>query len=325
MQLVMSLIEQYGLWLVFATVLIEQLGVPIPAYPVLIVTGAVSARGDYTALAVIVVAVFACVIADLVWYYAGGRFGRRVLRLMCRISLSPDSCVRQTENIYEKFGAPSLMVAKFVPGFAAVATAMAGIIRTRVGSFVLFDAIGALLWVSVGVLIGWQFRDAINDVLDVLDQAGRVGLAVIVLAIALYAVIKAWRRYAFYRQLRMARVTVDELKQMLEEGERPLVVDVRSSSGRESGAIPGSVWIDMKAIDEGVTRLPMADEVIVYCACPNEASAAVVARRLIQQGFKRVRPLAGGIDAWMAAGYEVGMAEERAAIEGLVEQSPRGA
>lgn len=305
MQLLLTLIEQYGLWLVFGAVLIEQLGVPLPAYPVLIVTGAVSARGDYSVAAVIAVAVVACVIADLVWYRAGARLGRSVLRLMCRISLSPDGCVRRTESIYEKWGAPSLMVAKFVPGFAAVATAMAGIVRTRLGVFVFFDAIGALLWAGVGVAIGWQFRDAINDVLDALNAAGRVGLIAIALAFALFVVVKAWRRYAFRRQLRMARVSVDELNQMLAADQRPLLVDVRSSKSREDGAIPGSTWVDMHALDKSLDELPVADEVIVYCACPNEASAALVAKRLMQQGFKRVRPLTGGIDAWVAAGYQI--------------------
>lgn len=305
MQLVLSLIEQYGLWLVFVAVLIEQLGVPIPACPVLIVTGAVSARGDYTVPAVIAVAIVACVVADLVWYYAGSRLGRRVLRVMCRISLSPDSCVRRTQTIYERWGAPSLMIAKFVPGFAAVATAMAGVVRTRISAFVVFDAMGALLWAGVGVLVGWQFRNAINEVLDVLDQAGRVGLAVIALAFMLFVVAKAWSRYAFRRQLRMARVSVDELKRMLADETPPLVVDVRASTSRKDGAIPGSTWVDMHALDESLVDLPVAEEVIVYCACPNEASAALVAKRLIQQGFKRVRPLSGGIEAWVAAGYQV--------------------
>lgn len=311
MQLLLSLIEQYGLWLVFGAVLVEQLGVPLPAYPVLIVTGAVSARGDYSATSVIAVAVIACVIADLVWYRAGARLGRRVLRLMCRISLSPDSCVRSTEAIYERWGAPSLMVAKFVPGFAAVATAMAGIVRTRLAAFVFFDAIGALLWAGIGVLIGWQFRDAINDVLDALNAAGRVGLIAIGLAFVLFVVVKAWRRYAFRRQLRMARVSVEELNRMLTADMRPLVVDVRSSKSREDGAIPGSTWVDMHALDKSLDGLPAAEEVIVYCACPNEASAALVARRLMQQGFKRVRPLNGGIEAWVAAGYQVESREDR--------------
>lgn len=305
MQLLLSLIEQYGLWLVFAAVLIEQLGVPIPAYPVLVVTGAVSARGDYGLPAVLAVAVLACVIADLVWYHAGARFGRRVLQLMCRISLSPDSCVRRTENIYGRWGAPSLMVAKFVPGFAAVATSMAGILRTRVASFVFFDAVGALLWAGTGVLLGWQFRNAINDVLDTLAAAGRVGLVAVLLAFALFVVVKAWRRHAFRRQLRMARVTVHELNSLLSGEEPPLVVDVRSPASRREGAIPGSVWVDMHAMDRAIGKLPAGGEVIVYCACPNEASAALVAQRLLRAGFTRVRPLAGGIDAWVAAGYRV--------------------
>lgn len=305
MQLLLTLIEQYGLWLVFAAVLIEQLGVPIPAYPVLIVTGAVAARGDYGPPAVIAVAVVACVIADLVWYQAGARLGRRVLNLMCRISLSPDSCVRRTESIYGKWGAPSLTVAKFIPGFAAVATSMAGITRTRVASFIFFDAIGALLWAGVGVWLGWQFRHAINDVLDALSAAGRVGLVAVLLGFALFVVVKAWRRYAFRRQLRMARVTVQELNRLLSGDEPPLVVDARSSTSRSAGAIPGSVWVDLHAADSTLGDLPAGGEVIVYCACPNEASAALVARRLLRAGFTRVRPLAGGIDAWVAAGYRV--------------------
>lgn len=305
MQLLLTLIEQYGLWLVFAAVLVEQLGVPIPAYPVLIVTGAASARGDYGLPAVVAVAVVACVIADLIWYQAGARLGRRVLNLMCRISLSPDSCVRRTESIYGKWGAPSLMVAKFVPGFAAVATAMAGITRTRIASFVFFDAIGALLWAGIGVLLGWQFRHAINDVLDALAAAGRVGLTAVLLAFALFVVVKAWRRYAFRRQLRMARVSVHELNQLLNGDRPPLVVDARSSASRSEGAIPGSVWVDLHAADRMLGDLPAGGEVIVYCACPNEASAALVAQRLMRAGFTRVRPLAGGIDAWIAAGYRV--------------------
>jgi membrane protein DedA with SNARE-associated domain len=124
MQLLLTLIEQYGLWLVFVNVLVLQIGLPVPAYPTLIVVGAITARGEITAAQAIAVAVTASLIADLLWYVCGARQGRRVLRLMCRLSLSPDSCVRQTENIYERWEPPSLMFAKFVPGFAAVATSI---------------------------------------------------------------------------------------------------------------------------------------------------------------------------------------------------------
>jgi membrane protein DedA with SNARE-associated domain/rhodanese-related sulfurtransferase len=313
MQMILALIEQYGLWLVFANVLALQLGLPVPAYPTLIVIGAVSARGDFTAPQVIGVAVGASLIADLAWYVAGARFGRRVLRLMCRLSLSPDSCVRQTENIYERWGAPSLMVAKFVPGFAAVATSMAGVMRTRLASFVLFDAIGALLWSGVAVALGWILRDAVQDAIEVFAQAGRWGLMLLLSAFALYIAVKSVQRYRLIRTLRMARISVDELNDMLNNNERPLVVDVRSPASQKHGRIPGAVWIDSHAFDESLQAQRLhertADEVIVYCACPNEASAAVVAKKLMRAGFTRVRPLAGGIEAWMEKGFAIERAE----------------
>ena len=315
MQVLLSLIEQYGLWLVFANVLALQLGLPLPAYPTLIVVGAISARGDFSLAQVVAVAVAASLVADLAWYFAGRRFGRRVLRLMCRLSLSPDSCVRQTESIYERWGAPSLMVAKFVPGFAAVATGMAGSMRTSLPRFVLFDGLGALLWSGAAATLGWLFRDAVGEVIAVLEQAGRWGLLALTLALGLYLAAKALQRQRLIQALRMARVGVDELEAMLQRGERPLVVDVRSPASQEEGRIPGAVWLDQRSVEASLRASGLddaaADEVIVYCACPNEASAALVAKQLMRAGFKRVRPLAGGIEAWVARGYAV----ERATLK----------
>lgn len=309
MQLLLTLIEQYGLWLVFVNVFALQLGLPVPAYPTLIVVGAVSARGDVSLAQVIGVAVVASLLADLVWFFAGRRYGRRVLRVMCRLSLSPDSCVRRTENIYERWGVPSLMFAKFVPGFAAVATGMAGAMRTPLERFVFFDAIGASLWSGLAASLGWVFRSAVNDVLAVLAQAGRWGIVALLAALVLYVAAKALQRQQLIRTLRMARVQVDELADMLARGEHPLVFDVRSAASRSEGRIPGAVWIDASAFEDSLrasgVQDRLADEVIVYCACPNEASAAVVAKQLMRAGFKRVRPLAGGIEAWTERGYSV--------------------
>jgi membrane protein DedA with SNARE-associated domain/rhodanese-related sulfurtransferase len=304
-----TLLEQHGLWLVFANVLALQCGLPVPAYPTLVVVGALAARGGFTVSQVIAVATVASLVADSAWYFAGVRHGRRVLRLMCRLSLSPDSCVRQTETIYERWGAPSLMVAKFVPGFAAVATSMAGMVRTPLASFAIFDAIGAVLWSGVAVALGWVFRDAIGDVVAVFAEAGRWGLLALLVALAAFITVKALQRYQLIRSLRMARVSVDELNGLLAEPARPLIVDVRSRSSQQQGRIPGAIWIDSHAFDESLRANGLADataqEVIVYCDCPNEASAAVVAKKLMRAGFRRVRPLGGGIDAWIEKGYGV--------------------
>lgn len=322
MQFLLTLIEQYGLWLVFANVLALQLGAPVPAYPTLIVVGAVSARGDFTAAQVVAVAVAASLVADLVWYRAGARFGRRVLRVMCRISLSPDSCVRQSEDLFDRWGPPSLMFAKFVPGFAAIATSMAGVVRTRLATFAFFDAIGALLWSGLAVALGWIFRDAIDEVLSVLTQAGRWGLVGLVALLALHVAVKTAQRYRLVRALRMARVSVDELNDMMAGDGQPLILDVRGHASRSKGRIPGAVWIDSDAFDRSLRAQALhertAEEVVVYCDCPNEASAAAVAKKLMRAGFTRVRPLAGGISAWVARGYAVETGETESGKMGRV-------
>ena len=301
-----TLIEHYGLALVFVNVLLLQAGLPVPAYPTLIVTGALAARSPYTLPGLVATAVAASVIADFGWYLIGRRLGARVLRTLCRISLSPDSCVRQTESIFTRWGARSLTVAKFVPGFASVATAMAGIVRLSPLRFVVFDAIGAALWSGVAIALGYIFRDAVNDVLDVLAAMGRIGLALVIAAFVIYVLVKWVQRQRFIRQLRMDRMTVEELRALLTAGTPTTVVDVRSPlSQAVTGRIPGAITVDVTNLRPELLAIPPTNEVVVYCACPNEASAVKVAQAFKQRGFQRVRPLTGGIDAWIEAGHEV--------------------
>lgn len=301
-----ELVQQYGLALVFVNVLLLQAGLPVPAYPTLIVTGALAARSPYTLAGLLATAVAASAIGNMGWYVAGRRLGGRVLKTLCRVSLSPDSCVRQTESIFERWGAPSLMFAKFVPGFASVATAMAGVVQIPVWRFVLFDAIGAALWSGVAITLGFIFRDAVNDVLDVLTELGRIGIVLIVVAFILFVIMKWIQRQRFIRQLRMDRLTVAELKDLLASGEPTAVIDVRSKlSQAVTGRIPGAITVDATNMRVDLLGIEPRSEVVVYCACPNEASAVKVAQALVQHGFRRVRPLTGGIDAWIAAGHEV--------------------
>jgi membrane protein DedA with SNARE-associated domain/rhodanese-related sulfurtransferase len=303
-----DLIEQYGLILVFANVLMEQLGIPLPAYPTLVITGALLDRGDYSVAALLLTAVGASLIADYAWFSAGRSHGRKVTAVLCRISLSPDSCVRQTEMIYQRWGAPSLLVAKFIPGFASVASALAGTVGTRRATFILFDGLGAILWAGSAIYLGTLFRTTIADLLSILEALGKWGGVLLLLALASFIASKWWQRYRFLKSLRMARISVEELNQLLEQGQAPLIVDVRSALSQPIDRIPGAVVIsvdDLSGANSEKFEKLINDEVIVYCACPNEASAAVVAKKLMQRGYTRVRPLAGGIDAWIAAGYSV--------------------
>jgi membrane protein DedA with SNARE-associated domain/rhodanese-related sulfurtransferase len=302
----LELLQYYGLAFVFINVLALQAGLPVPAYPTLIVTGALASRGGFSLPALLGTAVAASLIADLAWYSTGRRFGGPVLRTLCRISLSPDSCVRQTESIFTRWGARSLMVAKFVPGFASVATAMAGVLRVPLWRFIPADAIGAALWSGVAIALGYIFRNAIDDVLAVLQEMGKIGLTLIVLAFIAYVFWKWLQRKRFIRQLIMDRISVDEVRQLMDEGKIGMVIDVRSPMSQEiTGRIPGAVTVDPQNITFDLVAVEPQSEVVVYCACPNEASAVKVAKALVQHGFKRVRPLHGGIDAWIAAGHDV--------------------
>lgn len=301
-----ELVQHYGVALAFVNVLLLQAGLPVPAWPTLIVTGALAARSPYTLAGLLAAAVVASTLGNLGWYFAGRRLGGRVLKTLCQVSLSPDSCVRQTESIFERFGAPSLMFAKFVPGFASVASAMAGVVRISLWRFVLFDAIGAALWAGAPITLGFVFRDAVNQVLDVLAELGRIGIVLLVAAFVAFIVWKYVQRQRFIRQLRMDRLSVGELKGLLSSGEPTTVIDVRSKLAQSvTGRIPGAITVDATNLRVELLAIEPRSEVVVYCACPNEATAVKVAQALVQHGFKRVRPLTGGIDAWIEAGHEV--------------------
>jgi membrane protein DedA with SNARE-associated domain/rhodanese-related sulfurtransferase len=293
-----------GIPAVFALVLIEQVGLPLPTYPVLIVAGAWSMQGGPPLWRIAAAAVAACVLADVAWYAAGRRVGSRVLRAMCRLSLEPDSCVADTEQLFARFGTRVLIIAKFVPGLGAVATAMSGVVNARLSGFLAYDGIGAALWAVSGLLIGWIFHDAVDDVLAELAGLGRLGGVLILALLTVFIALKFWRRHQFFQQLRMSRITVQELSSLLEQGAPLLIIDARPRASRiRDGMIPGAIAFE--ALLEGAERRQHGGEAVVYCACPNEATAARIARRLIDMGYHPVRPLAGGIHDWVDAGFAI--------------------
>lgn len=302
MNTLIHVIETYGLWVVFAAVLADQGGLPLPAYPVIIVTSALAVGSGDDLAAILIVSVIAVLLADVVWFYGGRRFGARLLRLMCRLSLSPDSCVSLTRRAYARWGAPSLIVGKYVPGFAAVATTLAGESGTSFRRFILFDGIGAALWAAGAILLGVIFHEAVAAVLAELERLGLYASVLLLALVALYLFVKWWRRQRFIARIRMARISARELVELVRSGIPPTIIDVRMPERRaRSGWIPGSIHVP----DPTDLRGDYGGEIVVYCDCPNDASAALVARRLLALGFLRVRPLAGGLDAWREAGLPI--------------------
>jgi membrane protein DedA with SNARE-associated domain/rhodanese-related sulfurtransferase len=303
MQQVASDIERYGLLVVFLNVLLAEGGVPLPAFPILMTAAALVAQSRHQVPQIILAGVGGALIADLAWYWSGKRYGRRVLGLLCKMSLSPDFCVRQTETVFLRVGPWSLLFAKFFPGLSTVSVAMAGVTGMSLPTFVLLNAIGALLFVGIAVAMGVIFQDAIADILLRLAEIGKYGGLSVLAVLGLYLLARWWRRQAFIRQLRVDRITVDELRGLISKGHEPLILDARPKEIRErDGIIPGAISANSKDIDPIVMTLSHDLAVVVYCACPNEVSAAIAAKHLKQAGFKNIRPLLGGIDAWVGAG-----------------------
>ena len=302
MEALLHIIEAYGLWVVFLCVLLDQGGLPFPAYPPMIVTAAIAVDLERPLWPVLAVAILAAVLADLLWYAGGKRFGSSLLRQMCRLSLSPDSCVGLTRRIYARWGAPSLIVSKYVPGFAAVATTLAGETGTSLRRFLFYDAIGAALWAGGAVALGAVFHDAVGVLLLELENLGHYAFMLLIAAVALFVALKWWQRYRFARQIRMSRISIDDLGALIEKGAGTTILDVRTAEHRaKQGWIHGAIHVrDINQVD-----LDPKKEVVVYCDCPNEASAAVVAKKLKEKGFTRVRPLAGGMEAWLAQGRPI--------------------
>jgi membrane protein DedA with SNARE-associated domain/rhodanese-related sulfurtransferase len=305
MSYLVILIKQYGLPVVFINVLVGQLGAPIPAYPTFVVTGALLERGESSIPALLSTAVCGAFIADFAWYMAGRRYGRRILAMLCRVSLSPDSCVRQTETIYSRWGASCLLIAKFIPGFSAIASTLAGALGTRRTSFILFDTFGAALWAGSGIYLGSLFSTTVDEVPSVLGSLGNWGVLLIGAALFSYAANKWWQRRRFLNSLQTARISVHELHQLQMSGTVPIILDVRPALSQVDSRIPGAVMVMIDDIDIFTLDADFCDEIVIYCACPDEASAARAAKMLLQKGYRHVCPLAGGIDAWVAAGHAV--------------------
>jgi membrane protein DedA with SNARE-associated domain/rhodanese-related sulfurtransferase len=288
-------------------VLAERVGLPLPAAPTLAFAGALAALGKLSAPAIFVAAFVACVLGDTLWYAAGVRYGRKVVGLLCRISLSRDSCVRVTENRFAQWGRFTLVIAKFIPGLSMVVRPLAGMLKIGWWQFEVFNGLGTVLWVSASIGIGMIFHEQVEQLLRWLRDFGLTAFSLFVAVFVGFVAVKWWQRRRFAETLRIARVTAHDLHLLMDGGTPPIVIDVRSAIAREADSrrIAGARVIALDGLMQRLDGIPADREIVFYCDCPNEASAAFAARRLLKLGYVRVRPLLGGLTAWVAAGYPV--------------------
>lgn len=258
----------YGYLILYGCVLAEQIGLPIPAVPILLGVGALSGGGQMSLGVAFVVVLAACLPPDLVWYELGRRRGPRVLVRICAISLEPDWCVRRTESLFVRFGWRLLLVAKFVPGLSAVAAPLAGSAGVVRWQFILLDITGALVWAGTWMGLGYVFSDALDVVAAMVARLG--GYALLLAGAALFAYVgyKYAKRRRIFRELRMARITPEELRRRIDAGAGDLaIIDTRSELDVKQVPylIPGAIWIDADEVDKRHAELPRDREIVLYC------------------------------------------------------------
>jgi len=257
----------HGYVVLLAWVFAEQSGVPVPSIPLLLAAGALAGSHQLNLFASLFLVTFAAVSADSLWYQLGRRKGIKVLHFLCKITIEPDSCVRRTEGVFSRQGARSLILAKFLPGLSTVAPPLAGIFHMRPRRFLLFDAAGSFLWASTFLGLGYVFSGQIEHIAEHAASLGGWLVVILVGALACYLGYKFIARKRFLRELRIARITVEELKHKLDAGEDLVIVDLRHSMDFEADPeiIPGAFRVDAKELEQKNELLPRDREIILYC------------------------------------------------------------
>lgn len=296
---IVEALRQDAITVAFVNVLLQQLGLPVPAVPTLLLAGSLAATPSRLAQ-VLAAAILASVIADWLWYWCGRRFGYRVLAGLCKLSINPSSCVSQTEARFIRWGVSSLVVAKFIPGFSTVAPPIAGALRMDQPGFLLASGLGAGLWAGLALGGGWLLQDTVQAAIAGLDQhAGRASMLLLSL-LGIWLGWKLWQKYRFRAFRAIPHITPDELFAAMATDQPPLLLDLRGATLiAETGVIPGARVAEHDLLHEAVGDWPKGRLIVTLCACPEDAGSVQAARHLLEAGYLAVKPLRGGYDAWL--------------------------
>jgi len=294
--------EQNVYWILWLNTLLHELGVPVPMTPTALVAGARAVTGSVSPLMLILMIVAGMVIGNAAWFAAGRRYGSAVLKLLCRVSISPDTCVARTEGTFGRWGWSALVIGRFLPGVTLVAPPLAGALGMKWSKFLALTVAGSALYGAVVVGAGMLLSEQIDMVLQQLVIFGWEAVGILGVLLLLYIGWRWWRR-RIALAVGMPRIDVKELRALIEAGEPIELIDVRgrNANQHDSRRIPGATVMHLDEIEAGRFQAARDRQIIVYCSCPNEASAAKAVQLLHKHGYLRARPLRGGLDAWMAS------------------------
>ncbi|HEY0786629.1 MAG TPA: VTT domain-containing protein [Acidobacteriaceae bacterium] len=289
----------------FLWTMVEQMGVPIPTAPLLLTVGTLTATHQLRLMPVLLSVLMGSLVSDFAWYSLGKRYGGAVVRLVCRFSPESSTCVRKTEGYFGKHGAKALLFAKFVPGLSTMAGAIAGQTRMGMRTFLAFDAAGVLIWALSFTVGGRFFGDFLKLHPHALAVVAHFAMALFALLFVGFFLNRMRRRLASMAEIRTARLSPLELREMLDKGEEVYIVDLRHPLDYlpDPRTLPGAVLLTPDRLVESSKLIPRDRDVVLFCTCPNEETAVKMALTIRKMGVSRVRPLLGGYDGWKRLGY----------------------
>jgi membrane protein DedA with SNARE-associated domain len=265
----LSLVARQGYLIIFLTVFVEAIGLPVPAALALVAGGAAAASGVLRAPVALPLAVAGMLLGDSLLYFLGRHTGWALLGLLCKVSVSPETCILRSAESFYRRGRSTLLIAKFIPGVNTMAPPLAGSMKLPFVQFLMLDLVGAGFYALTYGAIGFLFRDFLSVIVRGFRVAGYAVEIVVIAAAIAFIAYRLWR-YRKYRIYRVVpRVQVMELaKKLQSEGSgKILLVDVRSHGYYDSGAtrIKGSIRIEPNNLSEEVASLPKSKDIYLYC------------------------------------------------------------
>jgi len=308
-----SAVSTWGGSIVFLNVLLTRLGVPIPAVPVLLFAGSAIAAGTLSFWPILFAAVLGALIGDGAWFAAGRMYGRKLIAALKRMSPAVDSKVARARSLFERFGVPLVAVSKFVPGLGLITPPLMGTTAVDPRIYAAWDLAGALAWATFWLLGGAAAERELHMLLDFVKARGGTVIDILLAVALTYLLYRLQQRRRERRRFANADAASPPASQATARGWRsivpPKVLDARPLASADEAqqaprSIPGALTLDPHS-PEQIDGALRAYDMVIYCICPDSATAVDITQRMRLNGYTRIRALRGGLDAWQRRGFPV--------------------
>jgi membrane protein DedA with SNARE-associated domain/rhodanese-related sulfurtransferase len=304
-----SAVSTYGGAVVFLNVLLTRLGVPVPAVPVLLFAGSAIAAGTLSFWPILGAAVLGALIGDGAWFTAGRLYGRKLIAALGRLSPAVDSRVETARSLFERFGVPLVSISKFVPGLGLITPPLMGTTAVDIRIYAAWDLASAIAWATFWLLGGAAVERELHMLLGFVTSRGGTVVDVLVVTALIYLLYRLYQRRRERRRFAQAASAAAASRAARGRWRRiaqSRVLDARPDAPMPGvpRRIPGALALDPHSPEQIDCALRIQD-MVIYCICPDSATAAELTQRMRNNGYTRIRALRGGLDAWQRRGFPV--------------------